>query len=404
MSVIHGQNFLMVPGPTNVPDRVQRAMHRNSTDHRAPDFPEITHSVLKDLKKIFCTETGRAFVFSATGTGMWESGLTNCLNPGDTILTVRLGQFSLLWIDMMERLGFNPIVLDVEWGEGLPVDKIKAHLMADRAHKIKSLCVVQNETTVGVYTDIPAMRRVLDETRHPALLMVDGVSSIASLPFKMDAWGVDVSITGSQKGFMLPAGLGLLAASQKALKMSETSTYPRCFFSWRDMIVNNDVGYFPYTPSTPFLHGLREALDMLLEEGIENVWERHHRLATATRLAVKAWGLKPIAKKESEQSDAITAVLVPAGFDGQEIVATAYQKYNLSLGGGLMKVKGKVFRIGHIGDINELTLLGTLAGVEMTLRDVGIPVKLGSGVAAASEYLQSTGVPLRGLNGVQAKI
>mmetsp|Transcript_3008 Transcript_3008/g.14234 ORF Transcript_3008/g.14234 Transcript_3008/m.14234 type:complete len:225 (+) Transcript_3008:649-1323(+) len=213
--------------------------------------------------------------------------------------------------------------------------------MADRSHKIKSLCVVQNETTVGVYTDIPAMRRILDETRHPALLMVDGVSSIASVPFKMDAWGVDVAITGSQKGFMLPAGLGLLATSQKALKISETSTYPRCFFSWRDMIVNNDVGYFPYTPSTPFLHGLREALDMLLEEGIENVWERHHRLAHATRLAVKAWGLKPIAKKESEQSDAITAVLVPAGFDGQEIVATAYQKYNLSLGGGLMKVRGK---------------------------------------------------------------
>eukprot|EP00188_Purpureofilum_apyrenoidigerum_P003228 Plantae.Rhodophyta-Purpureofilum_apyrenoidigerum.ctg3327.p2 GENE.Plantae.Rhodophyta-Purpureofilum_apyrenoidigerum.ctg3327~~Plantae.Rhodophyta-Purpureofilum_apyrenoidigerum.ctg3327.p2 ORF type:complete len:405 (+),score=62.69 Plantae.Rhodophyta-Purpureofilum_apyrenoidigerum.ctg3327:107-1321(+) len=404
MSVVHGRNFLMVPGPSNIPDRVQRAMHRNSVDHRSPDFPELTNAVLKDLKKAFVSEKGRPFIFPATGTGAWESALTNTLNPGDTIVSVRLGQFSHLWIDMMNRLGFDVIELDVEWGDGLPAGRIRRLLMNDKANKIKALCVVQNETTTGVFTDIPGMRNILDECNHPALLLVDGVSSIASVPFKMDEWGVDVAITGSQKGFMLPAGLGLLCASQKALKISETAKCPRVFFSWQDMIANNDVGYFPYTPSTPLLYGLQEALTMLLEEGIENVWERHHRLAEAVRRAVRAWGLKPCANNPSEYSDAITAVRVPPGYDGQEVVKVAYQKYNLSLGGGLMKVKGKVFRIGHLGDVNELTILGTLAGCEMAMRDVGIPIKLGSGVAAASDYLQKTGVPLRGLGGVAAKI
>eukprot|EP00186_Timspurckia_oligopyrenoides_P005008 CAMPEP_0182452386 /NCGR_PEP_ID=MMETSP1172-20130603/44219_1 /TAXON_ID=708627 /ORGANISM="Timspurckia oligopyrenoides, Strain CCMP3278" /LENGTH=406 /DNA_ID=CAMNT_0024650215 /DNA_START=8 /DNA_END=1228 /DNA_ORIENTATION=+ len=406
MAVPHGRNFLMVPGPSHVPDRILRAMHRQSEDHRSLDFPKITHSVLKDLKEIFQTREGTCFVFPATGTGAWESSLSNTLSRGDKVISVRLGQFSHLWIDMMQRFGLQAIDFDVEWGCGLPYDKIEAALSADPT--IKAVAVVQNETTTGVFTDIYRIRKILDKLAHPALLLVDGVSSIGSMVFEMDNWGVDVAVTGSQKGLMLPAGLGLVCARPKAIKIAMTpgaSDLPTVFFSWKDQIDNNQLGYFPYTPSIPLLFGLREALDMLIkEEGIQNVWKRHFRMAEGVRRAVAAWGMRPCARNENERSDTVTAVLVPEGFDAQQVVTIAYQKYNLSLGGGLMKVRGKVFRIGTLGDINELMVLGTLAGAEMAMRDVGIPVKLGSGVAAAAEYYQSTAIPVRGLGGTQARI
>eukprot|EP00184_Porphyridium_aerugineum_P007839 CAMPEP_0184692886 /NCGR_PEP_ID=MMETSP0313-20130426/1212_1 /TAXON_ID=2792 /ORGANISM="Porphyridium aerugineum, Strain SAG 1380-2" /LENGTH=409 /DNA_ID=CAMNT_0027150787 /DNA_START=107 /DNA_END=1336 /DNA_ORIENTATION=+ len=406
MAVPHGKNFLMVPGPSHVPDRVQRAMHRQSEDHRSPDFPKITFSVLKDIKAIFDTKEGTVFLFPATGTGAWESCLSNTLSRGDKIISVRMGQFSHLWIDMMKRFDLNVLELDVEWGDGLPYDKIEALLKADTRHEIKAVAVVQNETTTGVFTNIPKVRQLLNKYNHPALLMVDGVSSIGSMDFHMDEWDVDVAVTGSQKGLMLPAGLGLVCARPKAIKIATTpgaANLPRVFFSWVDYMNNNELGYFPYTPSIPLLFGLREALDMLVkEEGVENVWKRHKRLAEGVRRAVAAWGLRLCANNPDEYSDTVTVIRVPDGFDAQKVVQIAYQKYNLSLGSGLMKVRGKVFRIGTLGDVNELMVLGTLAGAEMAMVDVGIPIKLGSGVAAAAEFYRKTSVPSRGLGNIQA--
>jgi len=394
----------MVPGPSHIPDRVMRAMHRQSVDHRSLDFPNITRSVLESLKDLFVTKTGRPFIFPATGTGAWESGLSNTLSPGDRVITVRLGQFSHLWIDMMERLGLDVVVFDVVWGEGLPTEKIRERLVRDPT--VKAVCVVQNETTTGVLTDIAAVSRVIDETgrRDSCLLLVDGVSSIGSSPFFMDDWKVDVAITGSQKGLMLPAGLGLVCASQKALKWSQSATLPRVFFSWKDMIDNNEDGYFPYTPSTPLLYGLREALDMIAEEGLENVWARHRRFAEGVRRAVGAWNMRVCATNPAEYSDTVTTIMLPEGFNGVELCKIAYQKYNLSLGGGLMKLRGKAFRIGTLGDVNELIILGTLAGTEMALRDIGVPIEMGSGVSAAAEFYRRTAKPSRGFSSVQAKI
>ncbi|KAK4522883.1 hypothetical protein GAYE_PCTG32G0773 [Galdieria yellowstonensis] len=394
---MHGKNFLMVPGPTNVPDRVLRAMHRNSEDHRSPDFPALAKTVLENMKVVFGTTTGRSFIFPASGTGAWEAALTNTLNKGDKVISVRFGQFSHLWIDMMQRLGLDVTVFDVEWGEGLPIDMLSNCIAKDTRHEYQAICIVHNETTTGVTTDIAAVRHILDRYNHPALLMVDGVSSIASIPFKMDEWKVDLAITGSQKGFMLPAGLGMVCASPRALERSKKNNLPRVFFSFEDMIVNNDVGYFPYTPSIPLLYGLKESLAMLMEEGLENVYARHRRLATGVRKAVEAWGLKICCKNPKEYSDTVTAVVVPEGFDAQQVIRIAYEKYNLSLGAGLMKVRGRVFRIGHLGDLNELMVLATLAGTEMAMSEVGIPIKLGSGVAAASEYYMKTSKQVRGL-------
>eukprot|EP00871_Galdieria_phlegrea_P003408 jgi/Galph1/4068/GphlegSOOS_G2777.1 len=394
---VHGRNFLMVPGPTNVPDRILRAMHRNSEDHRSPDFPLLAKKVLEDMKKVFGTTQGRSFIFPASGTGAWEAALTNTLSKGDKIIAVRFGQFSHLWIDMMQRLGLNVTVLDVEWGEGVPETLLEQHIQTDKSHQYKAVCIVHNETTTGVTTDIAVVRHILNRCEHPALLMVDGVSSIASIPFKMDEWQVDLAITGSQKGFMLPAGLGMLCASPKALQATKTSNLNRIFFSFDDMIVNNDAGYFPYTPSIPLLYGLTESLNMLFEEGLDNVYARHHRLAEGVRKAVQAWGLKPCCKDKRLYSDTVTAVVVPEGFDAQQVIRIAYEKYNLSLGAGLMKVRGRVFRIGHLGDLNELMILATLAGCEMAMAEVGIPIQMGSGVAAAAEYYRKTSQKVRGL-------
>jgi alanine-glyoxylate transaminase/serine-glyoxylate transaminase/serine-pyruvate transaminase len=389
-----GRNFLFVPGPTNVPDRVLRAMSRPMEDHRSSDFPSLATPVLDDLKKIFKTASGQAFIFPASGTGAWEASLSNTLSPGDRVIAARFGMFSHLWIDMAQRLGLQVDILDAEWGEGAPVERYHEALAADKAHRIKAVLFTHNETATGVTSDVAAMRRALNDTKHPALLMVDGVSSIASIDFRMDEWGVDLAVTGSQKGLMLPAGLGIVCASQKALALYEQAKLPRVFFDFGDMRKANATGYFPYTPSLPLLHGLRESLSMLFEEGLDNVFARHHRLAEGTRQAVKAWGLELCARAPKWHSDTVTAIMVPPGFNGAEVIDVAYRRYNLALGAGLARMAGKLFRIGHLGDLNELMLVGGIAGAEMAMRDVGIKVQLGSGVAAAQEYWRSTAAPL----------
>jgi alanine-glyoxylate transaminase/serine-glyoxylate transaminase/serine-pyruvate transaminase len=389
-----GRNFLFVPGPTNVPDRVLRAMHRAMEDHRSSDFPGLATSVLEDLRKIFKTTSGQAFLFPSSGTGAWEASLTNTLSPGDRVLAARFGMFSHLWIDMAQRLGLDVEVLDAEWGEGAPVERYHEALAADKGQRIKAVLFTHNETATGVTSDVAGIRKVLNELQHPALLMVDGVSSIASIDFRMDEWGVDLAVTGSQKGLMLPAGLGIVCASQKALSKYEQAKLPRCYFDFGDMRKANATGYFPYTPSIPMLHGLRESIAMLLEEGLENVFARHHRLAEGTRLAVKAWGLEVCARAPKWNSDTVTAIMVPAGVNAAEIIDIAYRRYDLALGAGLARMAGRLFRIGHLGDLNELMLLGGIAGAEMAMRDVGMKVTPGSGVAAAQEYWRSNAKPL----------
>jgi alanine-glyoxylate transaminase/serine-glyoxylate transaminase/serine-pyruvate transaminase len=318
---------------------------------------------------------------------MWEAALTNCLSPGDVVLASRFGQFSHLWIDMAQRLGFELQIIECEWGTGVPLDKIEEALKADTGKKIKAVLACHNETATGVTSDIAGVRRALDAAKHPALLMVDTVSSLASIDFRMDEWGVDCSVSGSQKGFMLPAGLGLLGLSQKALKAMETATSRRCYFDIGDMARANATGYFPYTPSIPLLYGLKEALATIEEEGLENIFARHEYLASGVRAAVtEGWGLKLCAKEPKWYSNTVSAILVPEGFDAVKVISNAYARYNLSLGAGLSKVAGKVFRIGHLGDLNELSLMGAIAGAEMSMLDNGIPVTPGSGVAAASAY------------------
>ncbi len=389
-----GRNFLFVPGPTNVPERVLRAMDRAMEDHRSSDFPALAAPVLENLKKIFKTTSGQAFIFPSSGTGAWEAALTNTLSPGDKVLVSRFGMFSHLWIDMAQRLGLQVDVIEAEWGEGAPIERYQEALAADKGHAIKAVLFTHNETATGVTSDVAPMRRALNDTRHPALLMVDGVSSIGSIDFRMDEWGVDLAITGSQKGLMLPAGLGIVCASQKALASYDQAKLARVFFDFGDMRKANTTGYFPYTPSLPLLYGLRESIAMLTEEGLENVFARHHRLAEGTRQAIKAWGLELCARAPKWHSDTVSAIMVPAGFNGAEVIDVAYRRYNLALGAGLARMAGRLFRIGHLGDMNELMLMGAIAGSEMAMRDVGIKVTPGSGVAAAGEYWRGTAVPL----------
>jgi alanine-glyoxylate transaminase/serine-glyoxylate transaminase/serine-pyruvate transaminase len=389
-----GRNFLFVPGPTNTPDRVLRAMHIAMEDHRSSAFPSLAAPLFRDLRKIFKTESGQAFIFPASGTGAWEASLCNTLSPGDRVIAARFGQFSHLWIDMAQRLGLQVEILDTEWGEGAPIERYHQALTADQGHAIKAVLFTHNETATGVTSDVAGMRRALNDAKHPALLMVDGVSSIASIDFRMDEWGVDLAVTGSQKGLMLPAGLGIVCASQKALACYDKARLPRIFFDFGDMSKANATGYFPYTPALSMLYGLRESLAMLLEEGLENVFARHHRLAEGTRAAVKAWGLTLCAKDPKWNSDTVSAIMVPPGFNGAEVIDIAYRRYNLALGAGLARMAGKLFRIGHLGDLNELMLLGGIAGAEMAMRDVGIKVTPGSGVGAAEEYWRSTATPL----------
>ncbi len=383
-----GRNFLFVPGPTNVPERILRAMHVPMEDHRSPDFPKLTLPLYEDMKKVFQTKEGQVVIFPSSGTGAWEASLTNTRSPGDKMLAARFGQFSHLWIDLARRHGLEVIVQEEEWGTGANPDRIEEALRADKAHEIKGVMVVHNETATGVTSDVAAVRRAMDAAGHPALLYVDGVSSIASIDFRFDEWGVDLAITGSQKGMMLPAGLGIACVSQKAVAQMKDATCTRAYFDFSDHFRTNPSGYFPYTPALPLLYGLREALAVLFEEGLENVFARHHHLASGTRAAVKAWGLSLCAKDPKWYSDTVSAIMVPEGFNGAEVIDRAYRRYNLALGAGLSQMAGKLFRIGHLGDLNELMLLGAIAGAEMSMRDVGIEVVPGSGIAAAEEYFR----------------
>jgi alanine-glyoxylate transaminase / serine-glyoxylate transaminase / serine-pyruvate transaminase len=378
-----GRNFLFVPGPTNVPDRILRAMHIAMEDHRSSDFPKLTLPLFEDLKKIFKTREGQVVIYPSSGTGAWEAALTNTCSPGDKLLAARFGQFSSLWIELAKRNGFEVIVQEEEWGTGAHPDKIEEALREDKNHEIKGVMVVHNETATGVTSDVAAVRRAMDAANHPALLYVDGVSSIASIDVRFDEWRVDLAITGSQKGLMLPAGLGIVCASQKALAAMKDAKCRRGYFEFGDHMKANATGYFPYTPALPLLHGLRESLAMLEEEGLENVFARHRHLAGGTRAAVEAWGLKLCAKAPQWHSDTVSAIMVPHGFNGAEVIDRAYRRYNLALGAGLSEMAGKLFRIGHLGDLNELMLLGAISGAEMAMNDIGIEVELGSGVAAA---------------------
>ena len=383
---------LFVPGPTNVPDVIRKAIDVPMEDHRAPDLPEFILPLLNDVKKVFKTISGQVFIFPASGTGAWEAAVTNTLNPGDKVLAARFGQFSHLWIDMCERLGLNVQIVECEWGTGVPMETFREILSADKSGTIKAVLATQNETATGVKTDIGAIRNVMNDANHHAMPYVDGVSSIASVDFQMDAWGVDIAVSGSQKGFMLPAGLAIMAASQKAIKASKNASMRRCYFDFGDMIKINATGYFPYTPPMSLLRGLRASLDRIFDEGLENIFARHTFLAEGVRQAVSAWGLSLCAKEPQWYSDTVTAILVPEGKDANQVIKHAYHRYGLSLGAGLSVVAGKLFRIGHLGDLNELMLMSAISGAEMAMRDVGImEVEAGSGVAAAQEYYRKNG-------------
>ncbi len=385
-----GYTHLFVPGPTNVPETVRQAMNMPMEDMRAPDYPQLVNGLFVDLMKVYRNETGRAFIFPSSGTGAWEAAIANTLNPGDRVLMSRFGQFSLLWVDMAQRFGLDVDVVDTEWGTGVPVDIYAERLAADKEHRIKAVFVTHNETTTGVTSDVAAVRAALDAAKHPALLFVDGVSSIASIDFRQEEWGVDCAVSGSQKGFMLPPGLAFLSVSQKALAANKQAKQHRTYFSFEDMIRANDTGYFPYTPAVQLLRGLRAALDLLLDEGLDNVYARHNRLAQGVREAVKAWDLQICAKGEKWHSDTVSAVIVPDGIDSTEIVRRAYHGYQTSLGVGLNKVAGKVFRIGHIGWINEVMMCSALAAAEMALLDCGVKIQAGSGVGAAVEHYRQS--------------
>ena len=388
-----GFTQLFVPGPTNVPEVVRQAMNMPMEDMRAPDYPDFTRGLFTDLMKVFRNETGRVFIFPSSGTGAWESAITNTLSPGDRVLMSRFGQFSHLWVDMCERFGLDVDVVDVEWGTGCPVEIYAERLLQDKEHRIKAVFVTHNETATGVTSDVAGVRAALNAAKHPALLFADGVSSIGSIDFRQEDWGVDCAVSGSQKGFMLPAGLGFLSVSQKALAAAKTAGHERWYFSFEDEIRASDTGDFPDTPAVQLLRGLRVALDLLHEEGLEAVFERHNRLATGVRKAVEAWGLKLCAKEAKWNSDTVSAVLVPEGIDSAEIVRRAHYGYQTSLGVGLNKVAGKVFRIGHLGWVNDVMMCGAISAAEMALRDCGVKVQPGSGVGAALEHYRLSAQP-----------
>ena len=383
----NGLNHLFVPGPTNIPDAVRRALNVPMEDHRAPDFPVFVRPLFEDLKKVFRLSGGRVFLYPSSGTGAWEAAITNTLQPGDRVLMSRFGQFSHLWVDMAQRLGLDVVVHDVPWGAGVPLDRYARSLAEDPT--IRAVFVTHNETTTGVTSDVPGVRRLMDAAGSDALLLVDGVSSIGSLEFEQDRWRVDLAVAGSQKGFMLPAGLSMIGASDKALEAARRTTTPRCYFDFADMIKANDQGYFPYTPPVPLLRGLRAALDLLLAEGLDNVVARHHRLAEGVRRGVAALGLRLCAVEEIWYSDTVSAVRVPPGVDGNAVGVIAARRYHTSFGGGLGLLAGQVFRIGHLGDLNEVSCLAALAAAELALVDAGADIELGAGVAAAQRHYRA---------------
>ncbi len=380
-----GRHFLQIPGPTNVPDRVLRAMDNPTMDHRGPDFGKLGAQVLGKLRKVFQTK-GHVVIYPASGTGAWEAALTNTLSPGDAVLMCRTGWFAHLWNEMAGRLGLVPEFIETDWRRGADVAAIGEALARDTGHRIKAVCVVHNETSTGCTSRIDEVRAAMDAAKHPALLMVDTISSLASIDYRHDAWGVDVTVAGSQKGLMLPPGLSFNAVSEKALAAAETAKLPRSYWDWRPMLAANATGYFPFTPATNLLYGLDAACDMLLEEGLDQVFARHDRHAEATRRAVQAWGLEIQCAEPRHYSSSLTAVRVPEGHSANALRATILERFNMSLGNGLGQLNDRVFRIGHLGDYGDLSLVGTLGGVEMGLRAAGVPHRPG-GVQAAMGYL-----------------
>ncbi|MEX5728752.1 alanine-glyoxylate transaminase/serine-glyoxylate transaminase/serine-pyruvate transaminase [Rhodovulum iodosum] len=384
-----GRHFLQIPGPSNVPDRVLRAMDFPTIDHRGPHFAELGRTVLDGMRWVFRTE-GHVVIYPASGTGAWEAALVNTLSPGDTVLMYETGHFATLWKELAQRLGLTPVFIEGNWRGGADPDAIEAKLHEDTGHEIKAVCVVHNETSTGSVSPIAAIRKAIDAAGHPALLMVDTISSLGSLDYRHDAWGVDVTVSGSQKGLMLPPGLSFNAISDKALAASKTAELPKSYWAWDAMQSPNGKGYFPYTPATNLLYGLKEALAMLREEGLDNVFARHARHGAATRAAVRAWGLELLCQAPEQYSNVLTAVMTPEGHSADAFRAVTLENYDMSLGNGLSKVADRVFRIGHLGDFNDLMLCATLSGVEMGLRDAGVPHQAG-GVQAAMAVLGPRG-------------
>jgi alanine-glyoxylate transaminase/serine-glyoxylate transaminase/serine-pyruvate transaminase len=388
-----GRHFLQIPGPTPVPDRILRAMDMPVIDHRGPEFGKLGRRVLDGIKTIFrCA--GPVIIYPASGTGAWEAALTNTLSAGDKVLMVETGHFASLWKAMATKIGLNPEFIPSDWRSGADPAKIEARLKEDKAHEIKAVCVVHNETSTGCITLIAEVRRAIDAAGHPALLMVDTISSLGSIDYRHDEWGVDVTVGGSQKGLMLPPGLSFNALGEKALSVAKTSKLPKSFWGWEEMIASNKTGFFPYTPATNMLYALAEAVDMLHEEGLENVFARHDRHAEATRRAARAWGLEILCKEPRHYSSSLTALMMPAGHDADNFRKVALEHFDVSLGTGLSKLAGKVFRIGHLGDTNDLTIIGALAGVEMGLGLAGVPHRKG-GVQAAMDYFADAASPAK---------
>ncbi|QFS83696.1 Soluble hydrogenase 42 kDa subunit [Roseivivax sp. THAF40] len=383
------QNPVFIPGPTNIPERLLSAMHVQTRDHRAPDFVETFAPVLEDTKKVFGTKDGTVITFPASGTGGWEAAVTNTLSPGDKVLVARYGMFSHRWIDLCQRHGLDVQIIECAWGAGAPADKFEATLSADKGHEIKAVLVTHNETATGVKSDVAAVRAAMDAASHPAMLFVDCVSSLASMPFEMDAWGVDIAVSGSQKGFMLATGMAILGVSPKALDAMESAKLPRTFFDFRDMTKANASGGFPYTPPLQLIYGMRESLKMLFEEGLDNVYARHTRLAEGVRRATKAWGLELVAHSPDLYSDTVSAIYVPKGFDSNVLTEHAFDGYGVSFGIGLGEMNGKAFRIGHLGSLTDVMVLSGLGAIEMAMADLDYPITLGSGVAAAQEFYRS---------------
>ena len=380
-----GRHFLQIPGPTNVPDRILRAMDRPTIDHRGPEFGRLGRSVLEGLRPVFGAE-GAVVIFPSSGTGAWEAAIVNALQPGDQVLMYETGQFAALWRAMAGRLGLHVQFVPGDWRHGVDPADVERRLLADGAHAIKAVMVVHNETSTGVTSRVAEVRAAIDRAQHPALFMVDTISSLGSMPYKHDEWGVDVTVAGSQKGLMLPPGLGFNAVSAKALAAAKAGGMARSYWDWQEMLGPNATGYFPYTPATNLLYGLEEALAMLNEEGLDQVFARHDRFAAATRAAVHGWGLDVLAADPREYSSVLTTVMLPHDTDADAVRATILERFDMSLGAGLGKLKGRVFRIGHLGDFNDLTLMGALSGVEMGLHLAGVPHRQG-GVLAAMDVL-----------------
>jgi alanine-glyoxylate transaminase / serine-glyoxylate transaminase / serine-pyruvate transaminase len=388
MSYRAGRHFLQIPGPSPVPDRISRAIDAAVIDHRGPDFAELGHAVLDGMKRIFKTKSS-VVIYPSSGTGAWEAALSNVVKAGDHVIFYETGQFATLWKQMADRLGIVNEFISGDWRSGVDANRIEDVLRADTEQKIRAVCCVHHETSCGITSNIAAVRAAIDAVGHPALLMADTISGLASVDFRHDEWGIDISVSGSQKGLMMPPGLGFNALSDRAIEAAKQGGAPRSYWDWSEMLQSNATGYFPYTPATTLLYGLKEAISMLEEEGLENVFQRHQRLADACRAAVAAWGLETVCQNPAEHSNVLTGIMMPEGVDADAVRSVILKQFDMSLGTGLGKLKGKAFRVGHLGDFNELTLMGTLSGVEMGLGLAGVPHQAG-GVEAAMRVLKQT--------------